>query len=155
RERTSGAARRAGRGLGGGSLLDGRWDSWRAKVCAALRAFHHVRCLPRTTVLGAYGHGVFGALETLSPEESARFGGLRERLRIVRARRLVLATGALERLIAFPGNDTPGVMLAGAALKFLRHYGVAVGQRPAFFVNSDEAYETLFALLEAGIACAG
>jgi len=141
--------------LGGGSLLDGRWDSWRAKVCAALRGLSSMRCLPRTTVLGAYGHGVFGALETLSPEESARFGGLRERLRIVRARRVVLATGALERLIAFPGNDTPGVMLAGAALKFLRHYGVAVGQRPAFFVNSDEAYETLFALLEAGITCAG
>ncbi|HEX4649512.1 MAG TPA: 2Fe-2S iron-sulfur cluster-binding protein [Steroidobacteraceae bacterium] len=141
--------------LGGGSLLDKRWGSWRAHVCAALRGSGGVRCLTRTTVIGAYGHGVFGALETLSPGESARFGGLRERLRIVRARRVVFATGALERLIAFPGNDVPGVMLAGAALKFLRCYGVAVGQRPAFFVNSDEPYEALFALLEAGIACAG
>jgi methylglutamate dehydrogenase subunit C len=141
--------------LGGGSLLDGRWGSWRAKICAALRGMSHVHCLTRTTVLGAYGHGVFGALETLSPAESARFGGLRERLRIVRARRVVVATGALERLIAFPGNDTPGVMLAGAALRFLRHYGVAAGRRPAFFVNSDEAYQALFALMEAGIACAG
>jgi sarcosine oxidase subunit alpha len=140
--------------LGGGSLLDERWGSWRGRVCAALRASSGVLCLTRTTVLGAYGHGVFGALETLSPEEAARFGGLRERLRIVRARRVVLATGALERLIAFPGNDTPGVMLASAALKYLRHYGVAVGQRPAFFVNSDEPYEALFALIEAGIGCA-
>ena len=89
-----------------------------------------MRCLPGTTVLGAYGHGVFGALETLAPARGARFGGLRERLRVIRARRVVLATGAVERLIAFPGNDPPGVMLAGAALAYLRRYGVAVGRAP-------------------------
>ena len=141
--------------LGGGSLLDARWTAWRESLCAGLAGLATVRCLPRTTVLGAYGHGVFGALETLSPAETTRFGGLRERLRIIRARRVVFATGALERLIAFPGNDLPGVMLAGAALKYLRRYGVAVGRRPVFFLNSDEAYEAVFALTGAGIECAG
>jgi len=141
--------------LGGGSLLDARWTAWRESLCAGLAGLATVRCLPRTTVLGAYGHGVFGALETLSPAEATRFGGLRERLRIIRARRVVFATGALERLIAFPGNDLPGVMLAGAALKYLRRYGVAVGRRPAFFLNTDEAYEAVFALTGAGIECAG
>jgi len=141
--------------LGGGSLLDARWTAWRESLCAGLADLATVRCLPRTTVLGAYGHGVFGALETLSPAETTRFGGLRERLRIIRARRVVFATGALERLIAFPGNDLPGVMLAGAALKYLRRYGVAVGRRPVFFLNTDEAYEAVFALTGAGIECAG
>ena len=141
--------------LGGGSLLDARWTAWRESLCAGLARLATVRCLPRTTVLGAYGHGVFGALETLSPAETTRFGGLRERLRIIRARRVVFATGALERLIAFPGNDLPGVMLAGAALKYLRRYGVAVGRRPVFFLNTDEAYEAVFALTGAGIECAG
>ena len=139
--------------LGGGSLLDARWSAWRESVCTGLAGLATVRCLPRTTVLGAYGHGVFGALETLSPPEAARFGGLRERLRIIRARRVVFATGALERLIAFPGNDLPGVMLAGAAHQYLRRYGVAVGRRPVFFLNSDEAYEAVFALSGAGIEC--
>jgi sarcosine oxidase subunit alpha len=139
--------------LGGGMLLDEGWTDWRHAAGAAL-AGDAVRCLARTTVIGAYGHGVFAALEELSPEESARFGGLRERLRIIRARRLLLATGAIERLIAFPGNDVPGVMLAGAALAYLRRYGVAVGQRPVFFVNNDPAYEAVFALLHAGIAVA-
>src|SRR5204862_453585 len=120
--------------LGGGSLLDARWSAWRESLCAGLAGLATVRCLPRTTVLGAYGHGVFGALETLSPPEAARFDGLRERLRIIRARRVVCATGALERLIAFPGNDLPGVMLAGAAHQYLRRYGVAVGRRPVFFL---------------------
>ena len=141
--------------LGGGSLLDARWTAWRESLCAGLAGLATTRCLPRTTVLGAYGHGVFGALETLAPAEATRFGGLRERLRIIRARRVVFATGALERLIAFPGNDLPGVMLAGAALAYLRRYGVAVGRRPVFFLNTDEAYEAVFAMAGAGIECAG
>jgi heterotetrameric sarcosine oxidase alpha subunit len=140
--------------LGGGSLLDARWSPWRDRMCAAVTGLATVRCLPRTAVLGAYGHGVFAALETLAPPEAVRFGGLRERLRIIRARRVVFATGALERLIAFPGNDLPGVMLAGAALQYLRRYGVAVGRRPVFFLNTDEAYEAVFALTGAGIECA-
>jgi sarcosine oxidase subunit alpha len=140
---------------GGGSLLDQRWTAWRESTCAALEALANLRCLPRTTVIGAYGHGVFGALETLAPAEAARFGGLRERLRVIRARRVLIATGALERLIAFPGNDIPGVMLAGAAHEYLRLHGVAVGRRPAFFLNNDEAYESVLALGRAGIGCAG
>jgi len=140
--------------LGGGTLLDPRWSAWRDEACRRLAALEAVRCLARTTVLGAYGHGVFGALETLAPGERARFGGLRERLRIIRARRVLFACGALERLIAFPGNDVPGVMLAGAALSFLRRYGIAPGRRPVFFVNNDEAYETVFALAEAGVRTA-
>jgi len=139
---------------GGGTLLDPRWDAWRACVSVELAALPSVRRLPATSVLGCYGHGVFGALQTLAPEDSARFG-MRERLRIVRAKHVLVATGALERLIAFPGNDTPGVMLAGAALAYLRRYGVTVGRRPAFFVNNDEAYNSVFALAAAGIHCAG
>jgi len=67
---------------------------------------------------------------------------------------VVFATGALERLIAFPGNDRPGVMLAGAAHQYLRRYGVAVGRRPVFLLNSDEAYEAVLALSGAGLECA-
>lgn len=140
--------------LGGGTLLDARWTSWRADACARLASLPNVRCLPATTVLGAYGHGTFGALETLTAQESARFRGLRERLRVLRARRVLLACGAPERLIAFPGNDVPGVMLAGAAHAYLRRYGVAVGRRPAFFVNNDEGYAGALALAAAGIRAA-
>ncbi len=142
--------------LGGGSLLDMRWMAWREKNCSVLSGLNNVRCLTRTAVIGAYGHGIFAALETLAnPVPVTGFGGPRERLRIVRAKRVVFATGATERLIAFPGNDRPGVMLAGAALAYLRRYGVAAARRPAFFLNTDEAYEAVFALNGAGIECAG
>jgi methylglutamate dehydrogenase subunit C len=141
--------------LGGGVLLDPRWSGWHAAVSDRLADHPLVRTMPRTTVVGAYDQGVFGALEELAPADAARCGGLRERLRIIRARRVLFATGALERLIAFPGNDVPGVMLAGAALRYLRRYGVAAGRRPACFLNTDEAYEAVFALAAAGIDCAG
>jgi heterotetrameric sarcosine oxidase alpha subunit len=141
--------------VGGGTLLDERWHAWRAGALAALDALPAVHTLTRTSIIGAYGHGVFGALETLAPDDPQRARGLRERLHVVRARRVLIATGAAERLIAFPGNDLPGVMLAGAALAYLRRYGVATGARAALFANNDEAYEAVLALRTAGLECAG
>ena len=139
--------------LGGATLLDARWHSWRAQTCAALAGLPRLQVLTATALLAAYGHGVFAALERLPHEESQRRGGLRERLHVIRAERVLIATGAHERLVAFSGNDTPGVLLAGAALGYLRRYGVAVGAQPVLFTNSDEAYEAVFALHEAGIRC--
>ncbi len=51
----------------------------------------------------------------------------RERLWQVRAKRVILATGAIERHMVFANNDRPGIMLASAARTFLNHFGVAVG----------------------------
>jgi methylglutamate dehydrogenase subunit C len=136
---------------GGGTLLDPAWSTWRESQQRGLSP--SVKVLTRTAAVGAYGHGVYAAFETLGIEESAALGGLRERLHVIRARRLVLASGALERHVAFPDNDRPGVMLAGAALAYLRRYGVAAGRRPVFFVNSDLAYEAVDAYLAANIRC--
>jgi sarcosine oxidase subunit alpha len=135
--------------LGGGTLLDPRWQAWRNATLADLAGDAASQCLTRTQVIAAYGHGVFAAVETLP--QMGDNGLPRERLRIIRTRRLLLATGANERWIACDNNDRPGVMQAGAALAYLRRYGVAVGSRPVLFVNSDWAYEAAFALHEAGV----
>jgi len=150
---------------GGGTLLDPRWSVWRAATLAALQGTRlplpgegagragAVDVRLRTTVVGAYDHGVYAALTTHASPMHLIVP--RETLHVIRARHLIVATGATERLIAFPGNDVPGVMLAGAALAYLRHFGVAAGRRPALFVNNDEAYEAAFALAEAGVGIAG
>ena len=65
---------------------------------------------------------------------------------------MVLATGALERPFVFPGNDAPGVMLAGAALAYARRYGVAVGNDVVVFTNNDGGWRTRVALARAGVA---
>ncbi len=139
---------------GGGTLLDERWTPWRERIRADLAGWPRVRVSTRTAVTGAYGHGVFAGLQRLPPAESQQRGGLRERLRVIRARQAIVATGSHERLIAFADNDRPGVMLAGAAHAYLRRHGVTPGQRPAWFVNNDEAYEAAFALTAAGVRSA-
>ncbi|HEX7373522.1 MAG TPA: glycine cleavage T C-terminal barrel domain-containing protein, partial [Steroidobacteraceae bacterium] len=74
----------------------------------------------------------------------------RERLWQVRAGEVVIAAGAIERPLVFPGNDRPGVMLAGAARTYLHRYGVAVGTRVVLVTGSDAAYAAALDLKAAG-----
>jgi sarcosine oxidase subunit alpha len=87
-----------------------------------------VTALARTAALGVYDDGYVVALER-TPEL--------ERLWHVRAARVVLATGALERPIAFPGNDRSGVMLSSAAIDYLDRFGVLVGDRLSLVATND------------------
>ncbi len=128
--------------LGGGTTLDPDWHPWRAAMLERLSADPLVRLWPRTTVIGAYGHGVFGALQTTRRRAGPAGDIVPETLQIIRAASTVLATGCVERLIALPGNDLPGVMLAGAALRYLVGHGVAPGHRTVIFTNNDDAYAT-------------
>ncbi len=76
----------------------------------------------------------------------------RERLWQIRARSVVLATGAIERPLVFPGNDRPGIMLAGAAHTYLNRFGVRVGTREVIVTCGDDAYQTALDLQSAGVA---
>jgi sarcosine oxidase subunit alpha len=120
--------------------------AWAATGAAAL-ASQGVHLLSRTTVFGAYDHGAFGLLEE---RDAAAPGWAEERLWRVRARAAVLATGAIERPLIFPDNDRPGVMLASAALDYLRRYAVLPGGQALIATNNDSAYEVAIALAEAG-----
>ncbi len=137
----------------GGSLLwrDATIDGlpgakWAAATVRAL-AEAGVRLLPRTTAFGAYDDGAFGLLERRTASAA---GWAEERLWTVRARHAVLAAGAIERPLVFPHNDRPGVMLAAAALHYLRHYAVLVGDEIVVATNNDSAYEVALALRAAG-----
>ncbi|MDP3898933.1 MAG: glycine cleavage T C-terminal barrel domain-containing protein, partial [Mesorhizobium sp.] len=77
-------------------------------------------------------------------------GEPRHRHWTIRATKVVLATGAFERLMVFPGNDRPGVMLASAAARYAVDFGVLPGERIAIFANNDSAYASAAALRQAG-----
>lgn len=122
-----------------------------ADLSRALAAMPNVRMLARTTVFGAYDGRTFGAIERVSDHlDRAAAGAPRQRLWRIAAKRAVLAAGATERLAAFPNNDRPGVMLAGAVRTYINRYGVVPGRRAVVFVNGDDAASTAANLDRAG-----
>jgi sarcosine oxidase, subunit alpha len=58
----------------------------------------------------------------------------------MRAKAVVLATGAIEQPAVFRNNDLPGVMLASGASRLLARYGVAPGHRVVMVAGNLEAY---------------
>jgi len=72
----------------------------------------------------------------------------------LRARTIVLASGAVERPIVFPGNDRPGIMLASAVRTYVRQYAVRPGRRAVIVTNNDSGYDAIVDLAAAGIETA-
>jgi sarcosine oxidase subunit alpha len=139
--------------LGGTDLIDGSpAQDWIDAASKELRAAPEVRVLPRTTVFGYYHDNYLVAVErrTAHLGLAAPAGVSRERVWRIRANRVVLATGAHERSIAFPDNDRPGVMLAGAVRTYVNRYAVLPGRRGVVFTTNDSAYATAFDLVAAG-----
>lgn len=76
------------------------------------------------------------------------------RLYKVRAKELVLATGAIEQPMVFRNNDLPGVMLASAAQRLIRSYAVRPGRRAVVATANADGYAAALDLGEAGVEVA-
>lgn len=132
--------------LGGSAIADG---AALPGDIAALRAAG-VRVLLRTTASGVWDHGFVTLSERLAEPGQGVAGGPVQRLWHVRAARIVLATGAIERPLTFAGNDVPGVMLARAVRHFIRRHEVLPGRRVVIATNNDDALHTADAVKAAG-----
>ncbi|MEP6657347.1 MAG: 2Fe-2S iron-sulfur cluster-binding protein, partial [Betaproteobacteria bacterium] len=129
--------------------------AWVAQMIAELTAMPEVRLLPRSTVFGYHDHNFLTIAERRTDHlPSSQRNGARERLWRVRAKQVVLATGAIERPLVFANNDRPGIMLASAVSAYLNRYGVRMGSRAVVFTNNDGAYRSALDLAEAGIPVA-
>ncbi|MFJ4541354.1 sarcosine oxidase subunit alpha family protein [Streptomyces tibetensis] len=138
----------------GGSLCGD--TEWIDGVRAALDAAPEVVVLPRTTAFGSYDDNYVLALQRRTDHlgPAAPEGVSRQRLWHIRARQVVLATGAHERPLVFAGNDRPGVMLSSAVRTYLTRYAVAPGSRAVVSTTNDSAYDTVADLHTAGIGIA-
>ncbi|MDQ2066948.1 sarcosine oxidase subunit alpha family protein [Xinfangfangia sp. CPCC 101601] len=125
---------------------------WAAAQVLELAAMPNVRLMPRTTIIGAFDHGIYGAVERVSDHLAVPMKGkVRQTLWRIYSRRAVLAGGATERPIAFENNDRPGVMLAGALRAYANRWGVAVGRKVAVFTNNDDGLRTASDLRAKGL----
>lgn len=120
---------------------------WLFTKQSALNALPNVRRLTRTSVYGYYDDNVLGAVEQVANPT----GKARQRHWRIQARQVVLATGAIERPFVFPGNDSPGVMLASAVLAYAKRYGVSVGGDVVVFTNNDSGWHRAAAMLRTGV----
>ena len=110
-----------------------------------------VRVLTRTTASGLWDHGFATLVERLvEPGQTPAPGQPAQRLWHVRAKRIVLATGAIERPLTFAGNDRPGVMLSQAVRRYIDRFRVLPGKRVVIATNNDDAYATADAVAAAG-----
>jgi sarcosine oxidase subunit alpha len=146
-------SRLGGRLLSDGGEIDGKPAAeWLAAALGELSGLPNVRIMSRTAVFGVYDGGTYGALERVNdhvaepPQHQPR-----QRVWRIVARRAVVAAGALERPIVFPGNDKPGVMMASAVRTYLNRFAALPGKRIALFTNNDDGWRTVAALRQAGV----
>ncbi len=138
----------------GGRLLDDEVmmhastaTAWVETVIAELCSMPKVRVLSRSTVWGYHEHNLLTVIERDPPDGR----GLHFRHWKMRAKRVVIATGAIERSIPFADNDRPGIMQAAAVSSYLGRYGVRCGRKAVVFANTDYALGVAARLHTAGV----
>ncbi len=129
----------------GGHLLYRRWDGFaqvdeqRARsLVSAVEGEPRIRVLKRTNVIGAYDHNWIAAVDQGS-------------LYKVRTGSLVVASGAIEIPLLFPGSDLPGVLVSGAAQRLMRLWGVRPGKRAVVVSPHPHGWSTALDLVQAGV----
>ena len=132
----------------GGGLLYGRADAGgiraadeRARLVGEVEGSARISVMTETACLGRYADNWLPLVRG-------------NRLYKLRAKALVVATGALEQPLVFRNNDLPGVMLASAAQRLIKLYGVKPGRRAVVATVNDEGYGAALDLLDAGVEVA-
>jgi sarcosine oxidase, subunit alpha len=139
--------------VGDDGTIDGQSAvRWAADAVDALAAHADVTLLPRTTAFGYYDGNLVGAVERVTDHLAVPPAHApRQRLWLIRAKAVVLASGAHERGVAYANNDIPGSMLCHAAHTYVARYGAKPGTRAVVFANHDGAYADALALHAGGV----
>lgn len=134
------------------TIGDAHCADWATTTAAELASLPNVRLMRRTTVVGAFDHGIYSAVERVSDHLAVPVKGKpRQTLWRIYSQRAILAGGATERPIAFENNDRPGVMLAGSLRAYANRWAVAVADRVAIFTNNDDGLRSAIDLQAKGV----
>ncbi len=124
---------------------------WAYKISKKLKKMPNVTLLNNSTVFGYHDHNYITIAEecsNYSVDEYLTFP--RQRLWKVRAKKVILAQGLIERPLIMSGNDLPGVMLSGSVRGYINNYGVLPGDEVLICTNNDDAYRTALTLHNVG-----
>ncbi|MFL2878037.1 MAG: sarcosine oxidase subunit alpha family protein [Candidatus Pelagibacter sp.] len=128
-------------------------SDWLEKEIEQIKNLKNLEIKTRTSVAAYHGYNYLLARENLTdhlPLEKKQ-NSIRQRLLKIRAKKVITATGSIERPLIFDNNDRPGIMLSSAIKKYADFYGVACGKENVLFTNNDTAYETAISLNNKGI----
>lgn len=137
------------------TIGDDAGSDWAQQSVAKLASMPNVRLMTRTTVIGAFDHGIYSAVERITDHlADAPAGKARQVLWRIYSRRAILASGAIERPIAFANNDRPGIMQAGALRAYANRWAVTASNQVAIFTNNDDGHRTASDLAAKGVSIA-
>jgi len=100
-----------------------------------------VEIMPKTTVIGIY-------------EDGAVLAEKNEEIIKIAPERIIVATGAAENFLLFPGNDLPGVYGAGAVQTLMNVEGIVPGKRVLMVGASNIGLIVSYQLAQAGVEVA-
>ena len=126
---------------------------WLENEISKLKDIKNLEIKTRTSVAAYHGYNFLLARENLTdhlPFDKKK-NKIRQRLIKIRAKKVIVATGSIERPLIFNNNDRPGIILSSAIKKYSDYYGVICGNENVLFTNNDSAYETAISLFNKGI----
>jgi len=130
-------------------------SDWATHAVAELASMPNVRVMARTTIIGAFDHGIFGAVERISDHQATPLDGKpRQILWRIYSKQSIVAAGAHERPIAFENNDRPGIMLASAMRSYANRWAVTADQTVVIFTNNTDGHRTANDLTAKGVSIA-
>ncbi len=128
-------------------------SEWLENEIDQIKSLKNLEIKTRTSVAAYHGYNYLLARENLTDHlpKDKKHNTIRQRLFKIRAKKVITATGSIERPLIFDNNDRPGIMLSSAIKKYADFYGVACGKENILFTNNDTAYETAISLNNKGI----
>ena len=126
---------------------------WLENEISKLKDIKNLEIKTRTSVAAYHGYNFLLARENLTDHLpfDKKVNKIRQRLLKIRAKKVIVATGSIERPLIFNNNDRPGIILSSAIKKYSDYYGVTCGNENVFFTNNDSAYETAISLFNKGV----
>ena len=107
-------------------------------LAEAVRKEEKIEVMTDATVLGLYEDGI---VTVLYENQHLKF----------RPRKIIVATGASEKFLAFPGNDLPGIYGAGAVQTLMNVSGVKPAEKVVMVGAGNIGLIVSYQLLQAGV----